>query len=121
MEELGVVMKSMDINATEVELKDMINEVDGDGDGAIDFSEFLAMMAKKMKETEDDLAEIKAAFNIFDKDGDGLISKSEFRRVMASLGEILSDPQVDKVFAECDLDGDGQVNYEEFLVMMKAQ
>lgn len=47
--ELGTVMRSLGQNPTEAELQDMINEVDADGNGTIDFPEFLSLMAKKMK------------------------------------------------------------------------
>ena len=47
--ELGTVMRSLGQNPTEAELKDMINEVDADGNGTIDFHEFLNLMARKMK------------------------------------------------------------------------
>ena len=49
--ELGTVMRSLGQNPTEAELQDMINEVDADGNGTIDFPEFLALMARKMKVT----------------------------------------------------------------------
>jgi Ca2+-binding EF-hand superfamily protein len=47
--ELGTVMRSLGQNPTEAELQDMINEVDADQNGTIDFSEFLNLMARKMK------------------------------------------------------------------------
>ena len=47
--ELGTVMRSLGQNPTEAELQDMVNEVDADGNGTIDFPEFLNLMAKKMK------------------------------------------------------------------------
>ena len=47
--ELGTVMRSLGQNPTEAELQDMINEVDADGNGTIDFTEFLSLMARKMK------------------------------------------------------------------------
>merc|ERR1712224_1128057 len=50
--ELGTVMRSLGQNPSESELQDMINEVDADGSGAIDFPEFLNLMAKKMKDTD---------------------------------------------------------------------
>ena len=49
VEELATVIRSLDQNPTEEELQDMINEVDADGNGTIEFAEFLNLMAKKMK------------------------------------------------------------------------
>ena len=65
---------------TEAELQDMVNEIDADGDGTIDFPEFLTMMARKMKDTDSE-EEIKEAFRVFDKDGNGFISAAELRHV----------------------------------------
>lgn len=47
--ELGTVMRSLGQNPTEAELQDMINEVDADGNGTIDFPEFLNLMQRKMQ------------------------------------------------------------------------
>lgn len=52
------------------------------------------------------------SFRVFDKNNDGLISSNELRHVMTSLGERLSEEEVDDMIKEADLDGDGQVNYE---------
>ena len=98
----------------------MINEVDVDGNGTIDFPEFLTMMARKLKDVDAE-AEIREAFKVFDKDGNGLISANELRHVMTSLGEKLTDEEVDEMMREADIDGDGFVNYEEFVKMMTTK
>lgn len=118
--ELGTVMRSLGQNPTEAELQDMINEVDADGNGEIDFPEFLTMMARKMKETDSE-EEIREAFRVFDKDGNGFISAAELRHVMVNLGEKLTDEEVDEMIREADIDGDGQINYEEFVTMMTSK
>ena len=119
-------------NPTENELIDMINEVDADGNGVIDFPEFLTMMERKMRDSDSD-EEIKEAFKVFDKDGNGYISAAELRYVMNSLGalllihlrplvlvlhsplrigEKLTEDEVDEMIREADIDGDGQINYD---------
>jgi len=82
-----------------------------EGNGTIDFPEFLTMMARKMKDTDSE-EEIREAFRVFDKDGNGFISAAELRHVMTNLGEKLTDEEVDEMIREADIDGDGQVNYE---------
>ena len=119
--ELGTAMRSLGQNPTESELHEMINEVDPDGSGIIEFPEFLTMMVKKMKEGGDSDDEIREYFRVFDKDGNGFISAAELRHVMTTLGEKLTDEEVDEMIREADINGDGQVNYEEFVTMMNAK
>merc|ERR1712224_784851 len=113
--ELGTVMRSLGQNPTEAELQDMINEVDADGNGTIDFPEFCTLMARKMKDTDSE-EELKEAFRVFDKDVNGFISAAELRHIMTNLGE-----EVDEMIREADIDGDGQINYEEFVKVMMAK
>ena len=85
--ELGKVMEQLGQQPSEADLHAMVSEVDADGDGEINFEEFLTMMARR-ENTETD--EIKAAFEIFDKNQDGFISATELSTVMESLGEVLT-------------------------------
>ena len=78
------------------------------------------MMARKMKDTDSE-EEIREAFCVPDKGGNGCISAAELRHVMTNLGEKLTDEGVDEMIREADADGDGQVNYEEFVQMMTAK
>ncbi|XP_061970374.1 calmodulin-like protein 8 [Populus nigra] len=118
-EELATVIKSLDDSATDEELHIMISEVDVDGNGTIEFGEFLNLMARKMREN-DAAEELKEAFKVFDKDQDGYISPNELRHVMINLGEQLTDEELEQMIREADLDGDGQVSYEEFVRIMLA-
>ena len=87
--ELGKVMEQLGQQPSEADLHAMVSEVDADGDGEINFEEFLTMMARRENSEND---EIKAAFEIFDKNQDGFISATELRTVMESLGEVLINP-----------------------------
>ena len=111
--ELGTIMAALHYNPTEAELQDMINEVDSDGNGTIDFPEFLTMMAKKMKDADSE-NEIKEAFAVFDKDGNGLILAAELRHVLATMGERLTEGEVNQLLQGFE-DSNGFVNYEEFI------
>mmetsp|Transcript_35982 Transcript_35982/g.32366 ORF Transcript_35982/g.32366 Transcript_35982/m.32366 type:complete len:176 (+) Transcript_35982:567-1094(+) len=115
--ELNTIMRSLGQNPTDAEIEDMINEVDADGNGTIDFPEFLGLMSRKMKDCDSE-EEITEAFRVFDKEGNGYISSAELKHVMANLGEKLTDEEVDEMVREADVDGDGQINYEEFVKMM---
>jgi Ca2+-binding EF-hand superfamily protein len=91
-----------------------------DGNGTIDFEEFVRMMPAASKNERDENAEeeMLEAFQIFDADGNGNISADELRQIMANLGEKLTDEEVEDMVKEADIDGDGQINYEEFVRMM---
>ena len=116
-QELGTVMRSLAQNPSESELQDMINEVDTNSDGNIDFSEFLAMMTRKMKDTDTE-SEIREAFKVFDRDNNGFISTAELRQVMTSIGEKLTENEVDEMIREVDQNGDGRIDYIEFFQLM---
>ncbi|XP_037686886.1 calmodulin-1-like [Choloepus didactylus] len=118
--ELGTVTWAVGQNPTEAQLQDIINEVDADGNGTIDFLGFLTMMSRKMKDT-DSKEEIREAFHVFDEDGNEYISAAELHHVMTNLGKKLTDKEVDERIRKADIGGDGQVNYEEFVQMMTAK
>ncbi|KAF3558292.1 hypothetical protein F2Q69_00016015 [Brassica cretica] len=98
----------------------MINEVDADGNSTINFLEFLNLMAKKMKDTVV-RPELKEAFRVFDKDQNGFISAAVLRHVMTNCGEKPTDDEVEEMICEADVDGDGQINYEEFVKIIVAK
>ena len=79
------------------------------------------MMMKLKVQDQNQEEDIREAFKVFDRDGNGLISAAELRHVMTNLGEKLTDEEVDEMIKEADIDGDGHINYEEFVRMMMAK
>ena len=116
---LGTVMRSLGQNPTEAELQDMLNEVDADRNGTIDFPEFLTMMARKMQDVDSE-EDLREAFKVFDMDRDGFISPWELRHVMTNLGGELTDEEAEEMFSNADIDGDGRISFEEFVKMMRS-
>ncbi len=117
--ELGTVMRNLGNNPTDAELQDMINEVDADGNGTLEFDEFCNLMARQMKETNQE-EELKQRFKLFDKDGNGLIDREELRDVMQQLGEKLSEEDIEEMIQDADKNGDGMIDYQEFVKYMMA-
>jgi calmodulin len=100
--ELGTVMRSLGQSPTEAELQEMVAEVDADGSGAIDFHEFLVLLARKMCD-----AGANDELRVFDQDQNGFISRDELRHVLQNLGELLSDDELAEMLREADVEGDG--------------
>lgn len=100
------------------EIKKMISDIDKDGSGTIDFEEFLTMMTTKMSQ-RDSKEEILKAFRLFDDDESGKISLGNLRRVAKEIGENMTDEELQEMIDEADRDGDGEINQEEFLRIMK--
>ncbi|KAG8223443.1 hypothetical protein J437_LFUL008517, partial [Ladona fulva] len=118
-EELGRVMRSLGQFATEEELQQMLAEVDIDGDGNFSFDEFVEIVSN-MGTTADRTAdqeekELRDAFRVFDKHNRGYISASDLRAVLQCLGEDLSEEEIEDMIKEVDVDGDGRIDFYEFV------
>merc|ERR1712094_66087 len=79
---------------------------------------FLKMMTHKIL-NRDPKDELLKAFRLFDDDETGKISFKNLKRVAKELGERMTDEEPQEMIDEADRDGDGEVNEEEFLRIMK--
>jgi calmodulin len=64
-------------------------------------------------------AELKVAFKKFDKNSNGLIDSAELKAVLLSLGQKLSDFEISEMIREADVDGDGNISFDEFAAMLR--
>lgn len=101
------------------EILDLMAAADTDNSGTINYTEFLAAtMDAQIFMREENL---RQAFMMFDKDGSGQIDASEIRALLEGedLKGTVDSNQLDGIIREVDADGNGEINFEEFLVMMR--
>ena len=118
--ELGTIMRNLGQNPSEEEVKQLIREVDLNGDGTIDFKEFLCLMIKKMDDSDND-EELQEAFKHFDMDKDGYITSHELRNGMINIGEEYTPEEAEEMIKEGDLDNDGRIDYDEFMKIVLSK
>ena len=96
-EEIGSVLRKLGLFPTELELQQILNDIDIDGDGTFSFDEFVQLMFNMGSLTqvsaEQEDKELKAAFQVFNRTGDGYISSIDLRSVLQSLGEYLTNDE----------------------------
>ena len=97
----------------------MIVAVDTNGDGEIDFDEFLALMRLRMGESGDDAEKhLRDVFDMFDADGSGCIDRNEMRALMKKLAQDLTEEEITQIMEEVDQDGDGEISFDEFKLLV---
>ncbi len=112
--ELGVVIRKLGQNPTDNELKEMIDEIDTDKNGTIEFTEFLGLMDRLMKDVESKESLIQT-FKVIDKDLTGSISTGELRDVLLDLNYDITNDELNEIINYVDTNGDGQLDYDELL------
>ena len=118
IKELKVAIRALGFEPKKEDIKKMIADIDKEGSGKISYADFLQLMTMKMSE-KDSNEEILKAFRLFDDDDTGKISFKNLKRVAKELGENLTDEELKEMIDEADLDGDGEVNQDEFLRIIK--
>ncbi|KAG8369527.1 hypothetical protein BUALT_Bualt14G0022800 [Buddleja alternifolia] len=119
--ELNDSLENMGIFIPDKDLAQMIEKIDVNGDGCVDIDEFGELYRTIMDERDEE-EDMKEAFNVFDRNGDGFISADELKAVLASLGLKQGKVGEDckKMITKVDVDGDGMVDFNEFMEMMKG-
>lgn len=94
-----------------------IESEDADGEGKLKYHDFLDLVCQQIRYSftaEDFLEDFKA----IDVNNDGTISKLELRNYLESLGMPFSDREIDEIVDDADLNNDGTIDYNEFVIMM---
>jgi len=115
--ELAQVMKSLNYDSSETQVEGLFADVHGGRNGKIGFEEFITLMNKRNKEIDPE-EEVINAFKVFDREGNGTISSIDLKYLMTTLGDKITEDEIDEMLRDADIDGDGYINYEEFVRMI---
>ena len=114
--ELGSFLSNLQY--PQIEVKSMLDMIDADVDGNVDIPEILMMLAKKLGGEDDIEEKVNQAFKIYDRDSNGEIAEDDLRRVMLNLSDKLTLEEREEMIREADDDGNGTIDYEEFVKML---
>lgn len=102
---------------TEAEVKQLMEAADVDGNGAIDYIEFITATMHRHKLERDE--HLYKAFQYFDTDNSGFITRDELEKAMKEYG-MGDEATIREIISEVDTDNDGRINYDEFCTMMRS-
>ncbi|KAF9344034.1 hypothetical protein BGX26_004886 [Mortierella sp. AD094] len=112
---LGDLLRSVGQNPTQAEIQELAAQADPSATGVVSYDAFTKVALRidgfKPAGTVDQLVD---GFKTFDPENTGSISAKELRQVLTTMGEVLSEAEVD-AFLTGAVDKDGNVNYETFV------
>ena len=117
--ELGNALTTLGLRLSRRELNAIMNHLDSDGNGEIDFDEFVTVMSRKVN-TSYTPTQVKAAFKVFERDcPQGYVSMSALEQALTTYGtEKLSLTDAQELLSQIEPDENGLINYVEFVNMM---
>jgi calcium-dependent protein kinase len=99
-----------------VDVDKILDSCDGDGNGFIDYTEFLTATINWKKELSHE--RLEAVFKMFDKDGSGKIGMNEVKIIFGEDSENIDEKVWNEIMLEADLNGDGEIDLYEFKTLM---
>jgi len=117
---VATILRTLGQQFVESELKELIQEIDVDGSGELEFDEFLALTSRFLVEEDSEAMqeELREAFRMYDKEGNGYINVRDLREILRALDDNLTEDELDEMITEIDTDGSGTVDFDEFMEMM---
>ena len=114
VEELKVALENQKEKTSLIELRSLMDYIDTDKNGKINYTEFVAScLDNSLIYKEENL---KMGFKMLDKDGNGVVSSQELKEVIAQFGQnTIGAKIIDEIMKACDKNGDGMIDYKEFL------
>ncbi|KNE65459.1 hypothetical protein AMAG_11082 [Allomyces macrogynus ATCC 38327] len=116
--EVKVAMRALGFDVKKAEVLKLLRDAGGNGAMTLAYADFVAIMTEKLL-ARDPRDELRKAFALFDGDRRGKITVRDLRRVAKEVGEPLDDDELQCMIDEFDLDGDGEIDENEFLSIME--
>ncbi|CAM0875390.1 unnamed protein product [Alopecurus aequalis] len=118
LQELKAGLARVGSKLAEPEMELLMEAADVDGDGYLDYAEFVAITIHLQRLSNDQ--HLRTAFLFFDRDSSGYIERAELADALADDSGRADDALLDNVLQEVDTDKDGRVSFDEFVAMMKS-
>ena len=116
--DLGLALRAAGMVATSHDIAALKKKHSGAKDGEfIDFESFLNCIAE-LSITEATPDSIKSAFYLFDKNDNGLIQISEFKHVLSSIGDVLTEEEMDAIISALDVNGDSFLRMADVISLL---
>ena len=110
-------MTRLGLKPTDEEIDEVFNTIDRDNSGLIDREEFQAVLRNQYK-TKLGEDELRATFKVFDQRNSMRIGEKELKDLSIKLGYFLSADEIKEMISVADINGDGYVDFEEFVRVM---
>ncbi|CAN0923193.1 Calcium-dependent protein kinase 20 [Linum grandiflorum] len=118
IDDLRIGLQKLGHQVTEADIHNLMEAGDVDGDGYLDYGEFVTISVHLRKIGNDD--HIRTAFEFFDQNKTGHIEIEELRDALANDVDAQGEEIISAIVQDVDTDKDGKISYEEFAAMMKA-
>ncbi|PIA51217.1 hypothetical protein AQUCO_01100211v1 [Aquilegia coerulea] len=120
--ELQHCVKNVCGEISEQEVEDIVSSLDSDGDGLLGLEDFIGLVKGKGKQEEgieENIKDLKEAFRMYAMEGSEGITPTSLKRMLNRLGESKTIEECMVMIDHFDLDGDGVLSFNEFIVMMQ--
>ena len=98
----------------------LMRKIDTDGSGEIEFDEFIEFMKSLNREDELNEDALKEVFKLFDREEKGYLTPESVYHIFLDLGEKIKLEDITTILKENDIDGDGNLNFEDFKMLMHS-
>jgi len=119
--ELINVLRQLQLTPTSPEITEILEKMHANsGDCVVQFDEFLDIywdFSQRVINEE----QVKDAFKVLDKEGKGVITVEVLREFLMNIGDQLDEDEFEAMIEEADLEGNGVINYDEFVTIMSIE